>query len=143
MSGETVYVFNTTRQCFLSLNVSLADTRFSRLRGLLGRMKRRRDDGLWVTPSQGVHTMGILFPIDVVYLDAHNRVIHLIEHFRPFRIARIRVHARSVLELPARTIYISGTQVGDELLICAPEEMEDYWRGLDTRAAGRSEGAAG
>lgn len=143
MSGEAVYVFNKTRQCFLSLNVGLADTHFSRLRGLLGRMKLRRDDGLWVTPSQGVHTIGILFPIDVVYLDAQNRVIHLIEHFRPFRIAPLRVHAKSVLELPARTIYVSGTQIGDDLLICAPHEMESYWKTQDTNVARNNGGASG
>ena len=34
----------------------------------------------------------------------------------------------SVLELPTRTIYSSNTQVGDELLISSPEEMETYWR---------------
>jgi len=143
MSGERLYVFNETRQCFLSLNVDVADTHFSRLRGLLGRMKLRRDDGLWVTPSQGIHTVGMLFPIDVIYLDAKNRVIHLIEHFRPFRIAPIRVHAKSVLELPTRTIYVSGTQVGDSLLICAPREMENYWRSKDTHAAHNQKGATG
>lgn len=143
MGSETRYVFNETRQCFLSLNVGLADTHLSRLRGLLGRMKLRRDDGLWVTPSQGIHTIGMMFPIDVIYLDARNRVIHLIEHFRPFRIAPIRVHAKSVLELPTRTIYVSGTHVGDSLLICAPEEMENYWKREVVRSAPSDKGATG
>jgi len=137
------YVFNETRQCFLSLNVGLADTHFSRLRGLLGRMKLRRDDGLWVAPSQGIHTIGMLFPIDVVYLDARNRVIHLIENLRPFRIAPIRVHAKSVLELPTRTIYISDTRIGDSLLICAPEEMENYWKREAARSAPGGKAAGG
>jgi len=138
-----MYVFNKTRQCFLSLNVSVAGTHFSRLRGLLGKMTLRRDDGLWVTRSQGIHSIGILYPIDVVYLDAQNRVVHLIEHFRPFRIAPLRVHAKSVLELPTRTIYASGTQVGDELLICTPQEMENHWRGRDAHAAQSRKGASG
>jgi len=142
MDREVVYVFNKTRQCFLSLNVGLADTHLSRLRGLLGRMKLRRDDGLWVAPSQGIHTIGIRFPIDVVYLDAKNRVLHLIEHFRPFRIAPFRVHAKSVLELPTRTIYVSGTQVGDDLLICAPQEMENYWK-QEARSASNGRSPSG
>jgi uncharacterized membrane protein (UPF0127 family) len=124
---KTLYVFNKTRQCFLSLTVTAADTHLSRLRGLLGRMRLRRDEGIWVAPSQGVHTIGIVFSIDVIYLDAHNQVIHLIEHLRPFRMAPLRVRARSVLELPTRTIYSSGTEVGDDLLICTPEEMQNYW----------------
>jgi uncharacterized protein len=98
-----------------------------RLRGLLGRMRLRSDEGLWLVPCQGIHTFGLLFPIDVVYLDAQLRVIHLIEHLGPFRISSIRRHAGSVLELPTRTIYSSNTQVGDELLISSPEGMESYW----------------
>ena len=143
MRTETLYVFNETRQCFLSLSVGLADTHFSRLRGLLGRMKLRRDDGIWVMPSQGIHTIGMRFPIDVVYLDARNRVIHLIEHFRPFRIAPIRVHAKSVLELPTRTIHASGTQIGDSLLICTPEEMENFWKRQEAGPASGGKGATG
>ena len=143
MSSERLYVFNETRQGFLSLNVAVADTHFSRLRGLLGRVKLRRDEGLWVAPSQGIHTIGVLFPIDVVYLDVQNRVIHLIEHLPPFRIAPIRVHAKSVLELPTRTIYLSGTQIGDSLLICAPGEMQKYWKCRDKQTARCEKGAAG
>ena len=124
----TFYVFNLTRQSFLSLGVSPADTHMTRLRGLLGKMKLRREEGLWVVPCQGIHTIGLLFPIDVIYLDERRRVIHLIEHLGPFRIASIRRHSASVLELPPRTIYASNTQVGDELLICSPDEMESYWR---------------
>lgn len=128
MQTQTLFVFNETRQCFLSLNVKPADTHLSRLRGLLGRMKLRRDEGIWVAPSQGIHTFGMLFPIDVIYLDARNRVLFLVDHLGPFRIAPIRVHAKSVLELPTRTIYSSGTEIGDYLLICRPDEMENYWK---------------
>ena len=125
---RTFYVFNQTRQSFLSLGVSPADTHMTRLRGLLGRMKLRSDEGLWLVPCQGIHTIGLVFPIDVIYLDDNRRVIHLIEHLGPFRIAPIRRHSSSVLELPARTIYSSNTQIGDELLICSPDEMESYWK---------------
>ena len=125
---RTFYVFNQTRQSFLSLGVSPADTHMTRLRGLLGRMKLRSDEGLWLVPCQGIHTIGLVFPIDVIYLDDNHRVIHLIEHLGPFRIAPIRRHSSSVLELPARTIYSSNTQIGDELLICSPDEMESYWK---------------
>jgi uncharacterized membrane protein (UPF0127 family) len=79
-----------------------------------------------VIPSQGVHTIGVLFAIDLIYLDSDCRVIHLIESFGTFRIGPIRAHCASVLELPTRTIYSSQTQRGDELLVCSPEEMEQY-----------------
>lgn len=79
-----------------------------------------------MSPSQGIHTIGVLFAIDLVYLDADHRVIHLVESFGTFRIGPIRKNCASVLELATRTIYSSQTQVGDELLICSPGEMEEY-----------------
>lgn len=126
-SGKQRYcVFNKTRESFLSLNVAAADTHLTRLRGLLGRLRLKSDEGVWMVPSQGVHTIGVLFAIDLIYLDADHRVIHVMESFGTFRIGPIRRQCSSVLELPTRTIYSSQTQVGDELLICSPEEMERY-----------------
>lgn len=124
MSRQTYCVYNQTRECFLSLGVSVADTTFARLKGLIGRLKLRFDEGLWVVPSCGVHTLGVLFPLDLIYLDDDHRVIHIVEHFPRFRIAPLRAQAASVLELPTHTIYPSQTQLGDQLLICEVEEME-------------------
>ncbi len=126
-------VFNKTRESFLSLGIAAADTYFARLKGLLGRLRLKPDEGIWVIPSQGVHTIGVLFAIDLIYLNPDNRVIHVSESFGRFRIGPIFISCSSVLELPTRTIYTSQTQVGDELLICQPEEMEQYLKESQTR----------
>jgi uncharacterized membrane protein (UPF0127 family) len=119
-------VFNKTQESFLSLNVRAADTHLARLRGLVGTFQLRSDQGIWVTPSHGVHSIGVLFAVDLIYLDAAHRVIHLVESFGSFRIGPIRTNCSSVLELPIKTIYSSQTRVGDELLICPPDAMEHY-----------------
>jgi len=120
----TYCIFNKTSQSFLGLNITCACTLLARLKGLLGRLSISPGEGLWVVPSRGVHTVGLLFPIDVIYLDAENRVVHLVEHMRPFRVSQIRLNCASVLELPPHTIYASRTRMGDQLLICLPEEMD-------------------
>src|SRR3954447_795177 len=71
-------VFNKTRESFLSLNVTAADTHLARLRGLLGRLRLKSDEGIWVVPSLGIHTLGVLFSVDLIYLDADHRVDHLV-----------------------------------------------------------------
>jgi uncharacterized protein len=131
-------VFNKTRESFLSLNIAPADTHFARLRGLMGRLRLKSDEGVWVIPSQGVHTIGVLFAIDLIYLDANYKVMHLIENFGTFRIGPVRTSCCSVLEVPPRTIYSSQTQVGDELLICSPEEMEEFLRNSDSKTQYRA-----
>ena len=130
--GDTLCVFNLNRESFLSLSVKPADTHLSRLKGLLGRSKLRSDEGLWTVPSQGIHTLFLLFPIDLIYLDANNRVIHLIENLGPFRIAPIRMDSASVLQLRTRTIFSSDTQIGDELLIGSPQEIELFCKDRQT-----------
>jgi uncharacterized membrane protein (UPF0127 family) len=132
---KTYCVFNQSRESFLSLNVAAADTHFTRLRGLAGRLRLDPDEGIWVVPSQGVHTMGVLFSIDLVYLDADLRVICLVESFGSFRIGPVKAGCDSVLELSTRTIYSSQTQVGDRLLICSPQEMEAYLKGTRNEAS--------
>jgi hypothetical protein len=94
----------------------------------VGKLRLKGDEGIWVVPSQGVHTIGVLFPIDLIYLDEDDRVVQLEESFGTFRIGPVRKNCASVLELPTRTIYSSQTQVGDQLLICRPEAMEEFFR---------------
>jgi uncharacterized membrane protein (UPF0127 family) len=127
-------VFNRNRESFLGLRVSPADTLLTRLRGLLGKLRLKPDDGIWLMPSHGIHTIGMLFPIDVIYLDAANRVIHLVEHMGPCRISPIRARCVSILELSSRSIYSSNTQIGDYLLICAPQDLTDALRTQNSHA---------
>jgi len=101
-----------------------ANTTLARLKGLIGKMKLKSDEGLWVVPSSGVHTLGVLFPLDLIYLDDQFRVIHQVESFPTFRIAPLMTQAASVLQLPTHTIFSSQTQTGDQLVICVAEDME-------------------
>ena len=116
---RSVCVYNKTRETFVGTDVMVADNYFRRLIGLLGKTERwaKRGRGLWIIPSRGVHTIGMLFPIDLVFLSKDRTVVRLEEHFRPFRVSRISLKATSVLELPTHAIYRSQTKVGDTLEI--------------------------
>jgi uncharacterized membrane protein (UPF0127 family) len=112
-------LLNQSKHTVLASEVELADTSWSRMKGLLGQTSESftAGKGLWITPSQGVHTIGMKFPIDVVYLDKGHRVIYVSHSLPPFRIAAIRLKARSVVELPAGTLAQTQTSVGDVLEI--------------------------
>jgi uncharacterized membrane protein (UPF0127 family) len=124
--SEVYCVYNVSKQAFVSLGVKVADTPWKRLRGLLGKVRLLPNEGMWVVPSRGVHTIGLLFSIDLIYLDQHMRVVNLVEDLGPFRFAPFSFQAESVLELPHRAVYESGTQLGDEMVVCTQEEMEAY-----------------
>jgi hypothetical protein len=61
-----------------------------------------------------VHTFGMQFPIDLVYLDRRNRVVKTRSHVRPWRLSAC-LSAHSIVELPAGTIHATLTRVGDTL----------------------------
>ena len=114
-----LYVYNKTRETFVATDTMVAASYLSRLVGLLGKTRHwaQLGRGLWIIPSSGVHTIGMLFPIDLIFLNKEKEVVHIEEHVRPFRISKVSLRAESVLELPAHAIYRSGTKVGDRLEI--------------------------
>jgi uncharacterized membrane protein (UPF0127 family) len=111
--------FNQTRQAYLATALGVADTHWTRLRGLLGLSSSdfRNGSGLWIVPCHGVHTLGMGFPIDVVYLDRTMTVIHIQRDLQPWRFAPIRTEATSVLELPCRIAAETKTALGDKIEI--------------------------
>ena len=113
------YVLNCTRRQYLATRLTIADGHWSRLRGLMGKPPGTfsSGDGLWILPCKGVHTLGMRFPIDVVYLSSDRKVVHLEQGLAPWRFAPIRLKASSVLELPEHTLRDTGTTIGDELEI--------------------------
>jgi uncharacterized membrane protein (UPF0127 family) len=99
------------------------------MKGLIGRAAREFDPGnaLWIVPSDGIHTFGMRFPIDAVYLDSRGRILKLYHRLRPFRIAALMPSAKSVLELPAGTLIRTHTEVGDVLEFHhSGKEIDDY-----------------
>ena len=109
--------FNQTRQRFLATHVSVAQTHWTRLRGLLGTPKDdfRNGCGLWIRPCRGVHTLAMTFPLDVIYLDRDGTVVHLESNLQPWRFSPIRLQAASVLELPVNVIAETETALGDRI----------------------------
>jgi len=115
--GPNGYAFNRTRTTYLATDLMIARTHWSRFRGLMATDASRfpRGQGLWISPSRGIHTFAMRFPIDAVYLDRERVVIHMEEGLKPWRLAAVRIHATSVLELPTGTIHDTLTVVGDQV----------------------------
>jgi uncharacterized membrane protein (UPF0127 family) len=124
VSSAPGQAFNRTRQAYLATDLAVADTHWTRLRGLLGRGVDDFDTGagLWIVPCHGVHTLGMGFPIDVVYLDSDFTVVHVQSDLRPWRFAPVRLQASSVLELPCHTAIKTETSIGDKIEITLPKD---------------------
>ncbi len=109
-----VRVSNVTRQTLLASNVVVANKGATRRRGLLGRERLSPGEGLWIVPCEAVHTFGMQFPIDLVYLDRSHRIIKVRNDVPPRRLS-VCLSAHSVIELASGTIRDTQTRPGDSL----------------------------
>lgn len=115
LHSRTVRAVNTTRGSELGARIRVADTGLSRIVGLLGERRLPDGDGLLILPSQGVHTWGMLFSIDVLVLDDDWNVMAIRRNMRSFGMTKIFWKAAAVLELPSGVADATGTTVGDVL----------------------------
>ncbi len=107
-------VFNATKSVGVGSEVDLADDSRSRRRGLLGRNSLLPGQGLWIVPCEAIHTFGMQFMIDVVFLNRKRKILK-IRKSMPTRRVAMCLRAYSTLELPAGTLDLTGTQPGDVL----------------------------
>ncbi len=109
-------ISNASKNTVLADNCSVADNFASRFIGLMGRKELSSGKGLLIVPCNSIHMFFMRFPIDAVFLDKNNRVVHICESIKPWRISKIVGTAHSVLELPAGTALKTSTEVEDNLL---------------------------
>lgn len=114
-------VINLTKNTWLATKVIKADSFITRLVGLLKRKKLGPEEAIWLVPSKGIHSIGMKFIIDVVFLDKDRRVVSLIPSMAPYRASGINLLAHSALELPNGTIRKSHTEVGDQFEVSLEE----------------------
>jgi uncharacterized protein len=107
-------VRNLTRQTILANCLEVADSSAKRNKGLLGREYLSPGTGLWILPCESVHTFGMQFSIDLVYLDRKHRIRKVRGSVPPWRISAC-LSAHSVIELPAGVIHDTQSQPGDAL----------------------------
>jgi len=93
----------------------VADNAITRLVGLLRDKILAEGDGLWIVPCNSIHSIGMKFEFDAIFLDKNLRVVHLMREMKPWRISKLVFAAHSVLEVPAGLIARTATEVGDTL----------------------------
>ncbi|MCK5241624.1 DUF192 domain-containing protein [bacterium] len=98
----------------LAVNVVMAGRFWQRMRGWLGYSAPPLGHGLFLYPCQGVHTLGMRFALDAVYLDKQELVLRVLT-LKPWRVGPWVRGSYGVLELPAGTCAAAGCQAGDQL----------------------------
>lgn len=98
-------------------SVSKTENIISRLVGLLGTEKPDFKKALHIVPCSGIHTFGMQYPVDLLFLDKKNCIIQIYPNFPPNHITKIIPSAKSVLEVPPGSVEKYQISVGDCLEI--------------------------
>ncbi|MES9993783.1 MAG: DUF192 domain-containing protein [Candidatus Thiodiazotropha sp.] len=109
----TKHMSNGGSQNAQQLDARLADTYISRLRGLLGKKQLADNDGLLLKRCASVHTVGMRYAIDLVFMDKKGLVLKCQERVKPFRAASAP-GAYYTLELNNGVIRKQGISVDDQ-----------------------------
>ena len=119
----------------VAVRVEIAATRSTRKKGLLGRDSMPSGSALVITPCNAVHTVGMRFPIDVVFVDGKGRVRKIVRDLRSWRMAASLL-SRSTIELPAGALD-GQLKVGDRVYLSPePGESAGSVKGLRTVVSG-------
>lgn len=108
-------VINQTKQVPIGSKIRVADSFFTRLVGLLATKSLKPGEGLMIKPCASIHTFGMRYPIDVVFVDASHTVVEIAADLMPGCLAVSR-DAAYVIELPQGTAATTLTQIGDKLV---------------------------
>lgn len=100
----------------VAADVEVARTPAARRRGLLGRTALAEGAALVIAPCCAVHTVGMQFAIDVIFVDSRGRVKKIVRALEPWRMAGA-LFASAVIELPAGALQHDAVGVGDRLYL--------------------------
>lgn len=81
---------------------------------MLGRTEMAETEGLLLEPCRQVHTFGMAFPVDVVFLDRSWTVLSIARDLKPNRMTKVHIRSRRALEIPAGRS--DGLRAGDVLV---------------------------
>ena len=109
---------NLANDELLAKRVRRANSFTKRLLGLMFTKFYPTDfDVLLFSPCNGIHTMFMWYPIDVIFLDKDLKVLHMCHQMKPRRISPIIKGSHLVLEVKAGMASSWGLDVGDQLYI--------------------------
>lgn len=114
-TGDTVVGFFTPDAVCVASRVRTAATFNARRMGLLNRHALDDDEGMLLLPGGSIHTVGMRFAIDVVFLDRRLRILKIAPYLQPYRLALAPRGTQSVLEIRAGRAGSCGLIPGMQL----------------------------
>lgn len=109
----------------LVARAGMACTFRNRCLGLIRRRALEAEEGLLLVPGGGIHTVGMRFAIDVVFMDKALRIVGLRPRVPPWRFVCAPQGTRFALELCAGRIVTLGLGLRSPVQACFDDEESE------------------
>jgi len=93
-------LFNRDTGEFVVENLDVRSTIIDRTIGYLGQRKPLAGSGILLLNTRQVHTLGMLFTIDIFFLDGSMRILGIRRCVKPFRLPGSLPGTKHILEVP-------------------------------------------
>jgi uncharacterized protein len=110
-------LINQTQNCEIIGDLKVADSFWLRLVGLLGRKQMSPNEGMWFDHCNSIHTFGMRFSLDVIFLDSAMKIKALRPNVVPGRMTWPVLGARSAVEVASGGIERMKVKIGDQLYV--------------------------
>jgi len=109
-------VYNKTKKKVLAEDLMVANTFYSRLKGLLGEKRLSEGKALWIKDCPSVHTFFMNFNIDVIFLNDKMQVTRVVKDLPPWRCTKFfQFKNKSCIELSSSNKISDLVSTGDFL----------------------------
>ena len=115
MKNKNIVKILTIENKLILENVSIADSFFSRLKGLMGKSNIDDNIGLIIRPCKSIHTFFMKFNIDVIFIDGNSKVVDVYIDLAPWRISKIYKDAKFVIE--GKSGSFAKLKKGDQIIV--------------------------
>lgn len=110
-------LYNVNKNNTVLEQVKLADGFFQKFKGLMGRKKLSKSEGLMLLSCNSIHTCFMRFPIDVVFLNMNHEVIEIKKGLKPWRMVKYVKKAYITVEMAEGTVEYKNIELGDLLIL--------------------------
>jgi uncharacterized membrane protein (UPF0127 family) len=111
-------------------NLEIADTFWSRFKGLQFRRQLPPNTGLLLIPCSSIHTFWMRFAIDVAYLDKQGQVLDVRTNLRPWRIVWPPRGAYAILEMNAGAMTVQQHSNLRVRTTDSPQSTQPYFNSI-------------
>jgi uncharacterized membrane protein (UPF0127 family) len=112
-----IYRLETESGQLVADHITVADTSWSRFKGLMMVSELPEGHGICIRPCNQIHMFFMKIALDVAFVDKDGLVLHALKPIKRRRISKLVFGSKAAIELPVGTLDKAGVSKGSKLVM--------------------------